>query len=155
MTEVVKTLKYYIFKFRTDKLDIIRNGPFCPYSNFIDTHELILGYKLTKSEQEMQYVLDKFLRTFNCIGHDVSNMCIIPKSIFNESCIYEHIGHKVYLISPVYLNHRCLYSYKFPEMLSKIYDTDLADIWYLPKEETDKMETMEIVKSLYGEDTDG
>ena len=152
MSEVVKTLKYYIHKFRTDKYDILRNGLFCEYCNFVDTHVLILNYKLTKSEQEMEYALDKFLRSFNCVGHDTSNFCIIPKTIFNESCIYEHIGHKVYLISPVYLNDRCLNSYKYPELISKIYDTDIADMDYLPKEETDKVATMEVVKSLYGED---
>lgn len=121
MSSKIKTLKYYIFKFKIDK-----SVGFCDQCNLIDTHVLLFRYKLTKEEEEMEYALDKFLRSFNCVGHDASNFCIIPQTIFNESCIYEHVGGKVYLISPIFLDSRNLVEYKYPELVKKVYDEDLV-----------------------------
>lgn len=144
----MKNIKYYIFKFRVN-----RDAEFCEECNLIDTHILYLGYNLTWKEREMEYALNKFLKGFD--GHDITNFCIIPKTIFNESCIYEHIGGKVYMISPVFLTDRDLKSYKYPELVGKIYDKDLNDFKYI-RNATDKnpTETLQIVSSLYGEDVE-
>ena len=128
----MKELKYYVFKFRLKK-----DEEFCSQCNLIDTHV-------------MEYALDKFLSKFD--GHDITNFCIIPKTIFNESCIYEHIGGKVYLISPVFLTDRDLKSYRYPELVGKIYDEDLKDIKYISTSTKEPEAVMEIVKDLFGED---
>lgn len=154
----VKTIKYYIFKF---KLDEYRK--FCEQCNLIDTHLIMLGYKLTESEKEMQYALDRFLKGFNCQGHDIAEFCIIPKTIFNESCIYEHIGHKVYLISPVFLTERNLIEYKYPELVREVYDSDVVDYKNhaeifekegsaKPITDTDIEEIRQLAKDIFGED---
>ena len=141
----MKELKYYVFKFRLKK-----DEEFCSQCNLIDTHVLMLGNSLSYKENEMKYALDKFLSKFD--GHDVTNFCIIPKTIFNESCIYEHIGGKVYLISPVFLTDRDLKSYRYPELVGKIYDDDLKDIKYISTSTKEPEAVMEIVKDLFGED---
>ena len=144
----MKEVKYYVFKFRLKK-----DEEFCEDCNLIDTHLLILGNNLTWKEKEMQYALDQFLSKFD--GHDISNFCIIPKTIFNESCIYEHIGSKVYLITPRYLTDRDLISYRYPELVGQIYDRDLKDIKYISESTKEPEAVMEIVKDLFGGGTDG
>ena len=145
-----KLVKYYIFKFKLKP-----DEAFCEDSDLIDTYVLLHGKNLTWQEKEMQYALDKFLNGFNCSGHDISNLCIIPKTIFNESCVYEHVGDKVYLITSVYLTDRNLISYKYPKLVSQVYDNDLTEMYYLPKEEQSLDDTLEIVKDLFGGGTDG
>lgn len=144
----MKEIKYYVFKFRLKK-----GEEFCSQCNLIDTHVLILGNSLSYKENEMQYALNNFLNKFD--GHDITNFCIIPETIFNESCIYEHIGGKVYLISPVFLTDRDLKSYRCPELVGKIYDEDLKDIKYISESTKEPEAVMEIVKDLFGGGTDG
>ena len=145
----MKDLKYYIFKFR-----LSRDEEFCEECNLIDTHILYLGYNLTWKEREMQYALDNFLKGFE--GHDITNFCIIPKTIFNESCIYEHIGGKVYLISSMFLNDRNLIHHRYPELVCKVYDEDLKDMNYLPVVKDEPAEvTLDLIKDSFGGGTDG
>ena len=141
----MKTVKYYIFKFK-----LRDDVEFCEDCDLIDTYLLVYGKKLNWYEKEMQYALNRFLKDYD--GHDMSNFCIIPKTIFNDSCIYEHIGRKVYLITPTYLTDRNLLSYKYPELVGQVYDRDLTDMYYLPKEEKEPNATMDIVEDLFGKE---
>lgn len=140
-------LKYYIFKLREDP---------APHALLIDTHVLMLGYKLTEQETEMEYALDSFLNSFNCKGHDITNFCIIPRTVFNDVCIYEQIGKKVYLITPTFLCDRNILRQRYPELVHKVYKEDLKDYHYQEKDpEIDSNEIEEIIKDLYGGGTDG
>jgi hypothetical protein len=141
----MKEAKYYIFKFK-----LKRDEEFCEECNLIDTHLLILGYNLTWKEREMEYALDQFLKTFD--GHDITNFCIIPSTIFNDSCIYEHIGGKVYLISPTFLTDRNLVRYRYPELVNQVYDEDLTGMNYIPvvKDEPEEV-TLDLVRKIFEE----